>query len=92
VKQRFTDNDNEHLTRVGTEILQRALSEEGDIEEFDDVMQQVVEDSTLLLSPPSCALLPTEAARDISLWPSSKCNIVLAALGIYGGLLTHALQ
>jgi hypothetical protein len=47
VKRRFTDNDNETLSRIGAEILQRALSYDEDIEEFDDVMQQVVEDRLL---------------------------------------------
>jgi hypothetical protein len=47
VKRRFTDNADEQLTHLGAEILQRALSYEDDIEEFDDVMQQVVEDRLL---------------------------------------------
>jgi hypothetical protein len=47
VKRRFTDNDNERLARLGADILQRTLSYEDDIEEFDDVMKQVVEDRLL---------------------------------------------
>lgn len=47
VKRRFTDNDNEEMARFAAEIMQRALCYERDIEEFDDVMLQVVEDRLL---------------------------------------------
>jgi len=47
VKRKFADNDNETLARIGASILQRALCYEEDIEEFDDVMLQVVEDRLL---------------------------------------------